>query len=98
MQFLYVYSTVSASEFNNRESLNRSYRVRELSLIVYFLSGSHGDLPHANHIVCVAGEQRLSVSRPGDGDTLRWLCVHAGTDDFGAKLIHDDLSLKILQL
>ena len=36
MQFLYVYSAFSASEFNNRESLNRSYRVRELSLIVYF--------------------------------------------------------------
>ena len=97
MHFLYVYSAFSASEFNNRESLNRSYRVRELSLISVFLSGSHGDLPHANHIVSVASKEGLAVSGPCNGDALGRFGIHAGADYFWAKFVHDNLSLKILQ-
>jgi len=52
-------------------------------------------LPDTDDVVAVAGEQGLSIGRPGEWQTLRWVGFWGLRNDFGAKLFDGFLACQI---
>ena len=58
------------------------------------LSRGERDLPDADELVRVAGEEGLSIGGPGEGEAVGGL---AGREHFLAELVHHHLPLQVLR-
>jgi len=59
---------------------------------------SAGDLPDTDKVVSVPCEQCLSVSGPGQGDAVWWLCLAAQGDDLGFQVINNRFGFQVPDL
>jgi len=59
------------------------------------LASGEGDLPDADQVVGVAGEESLSVGGPGEGSTRRSLGFGGRRQHFRFQLVHDDFAFQI---
>ena len=57
-----------------------------------------GHLPHTDDVIGVTGEQSLTISRPGQGDTLGQLRFLTNGEEFRAKLVNNSLGFQIPDL
>ena len=57
----------------------------------------HADLPHADQVVAVSGEQSLAIARPGKGGALGRLGT-GGPGNLGPQVLHLVLALEVPHL
>ena len=57
----------------------------------------HADLPHADQVVAVSGEQGLAIAGPGQGGALRGLST-SGPSHLGPQVLHLVLALEVPDL
>ena len=57
----------------------------------------HADLPHADQVVAVSGEQGLAIAGPGQGGALRGLGT-SGPSHLGPQVLHLVLALEVPDL
>jgi len=61
----------------------------------FFLTSGEGDLPDADQVVGVSGEERLSVGGPGKGSARRSLGFGGRRQHFRFQLVNDDFAFQI---
>jgi len=78
-----------------RHNFNPSIFFAEFLIVAMVLASGEGDLPDADQVVGVTGEERLSIGGPGEGGAGRSLGFGVGGENFRLELVHDDLSFQI---
>jgi len=67
----------------------------EFLIVAMVLASGEGDLPDADQVVGVTGEERLSIGGPGEGGAGRSLGFGGSGQNFWFQLVDDDLAFQI---